>query len=552
MERTSERSSASERSVDVLVVGGGLGGVAAALAALRFGHSVLITEEYAWLGGQLTTQAVPPDEHPWIETMGCTASYRRLRDGIRDYYRRNYPLTREAQLEEHFNPGMGNVSPLCHEPRVAAAVIDELLAPYVATGRLEVLMRHVAVAADVEGDAVAGVTFERADAGGERVHVRARYVLDASETGDLLPLANVEHVIGAESQARTGEPSALPDGPNPLDQQAISWCFAFSYFPGEDHTIAKPDDYAFWREFQSPVWPDKQLSWTTPHPISLAAETRMLFAAPTTERTADDLWHYRRILYQGHFTPGHFPSDVVMANWPQLDYCSGPIVGVSQEERERHLRGARQLSLAFVYWMQTEAPRHDSGTGYPGLKLRGDVTGTPDGLAIAPYVREGRRIEALFTVLEQHVGVVARGEQRGAESFADSVGIGSYRIDLHPSTAPRSYVDVSTWPFQIPLGALIPKRVTNVLAAGKAMGTTHITNGCYRLHPVEWNVGEAAGALAAFCLERSTSPHQVYERPDLRAEFQARLTDELGVELAWPDEVRYTPRLRLFGVVHPT
>ncbi|MGG2474547.1 FAD-dependent oxidoreductase, partial [Rhizobium sp. BR5] len=34
----------------------------------------------------------------------------------------------------------------------------------------------------------------------------------------------------------------------------------------------------------------------------------------------------------------------------------------------------------------------------------------------------------------------------------------------------------------------------------KNIGTTHITNGCYRLHPVEWNIGEVAGMLAAYCL----------------------------------------------------
>ena len=42
-----------EISADALVVGGGLGGVAAALALLRAGRSVVLTEEYDWLGGQL-------------------------------------------------------------------------------------------------------------------------------------------------------------------------------------------------------------------------------------------------------------------------------------------------------------------------------------------------------------------------------------------------------------------------------------------------------------------------------------------------------------------
>ena len=76
-----------ELHCDVLVVGAGLGGVAAALAALRLGKTVILTEETDWIGGQMTAQAVPPDEHPWIETTGCTASYRRLRENIRRYYR---------------------------------------------------------------------------------------------------------------------------------------------------------------------------------------------------------------------------------------------------------------------------------------------------------------------------------------------------------------------------------------------------------------------------------------------------------------------------------
>ena len=51
-----------------------------------------------------------------------------------------------------------------------------------------------------------------------------------------------------------------------------------------------------------------------------------------------------------------------------------------------------------------------------------------------------------------------------------------------------------------PLGALIPVRAENLLPANKNIGTTHITNGCYRLHPVEWSIGEAVGALAVIAL----------------------------------------------------
>ena len=192
-----------------------------------------------------------------------------------------------------------------------------------------------------------------------------------------------------------------------------------------------------------------------------------------------------------------------------------------------------------LYWMQTEAPRLDGGAGYPGLRLRPDVVGTGDGLAKRVYVRESRRIRAEFTVLEQHVGVEARGGIRRAQYFHDSVGVGAYRIDLHPTAAGRSYVDVSSWPFQIPLGALIPVRVRNLLPACKNLGTTHVTNGCYRLHPVEWNVGEASGALAAYCLDKGLVPRQVRDRAKSLEDFQRVLSDVLGFELVWPEPQRY-------------
>jgi len=131
-----------EYKTQVLVVGGGLGGVAAALSALRLGCQVILTEETDWLGGQMTAQAVPPDEHPWIESTGCTATYRQLRNGIRDVYRRNYPLKPEVAANPTFNPGQGNVSFLCHEPRVSLAVIQSMLLPYQAGMQLQIFFQY--------------------------------------------------------------------------------------------------------------------------------------------------------------------------------------------------------------------------------------------------------------------------------------------------------------------------------------------------------------------------------------------------------------------------
>jgi hypothetical protein len=247
------------------------------------------------------------------------------------------------------------------------------------------------------------------------------------------------------------------------------------------------------------------------------------------------MWTFRRIRYGGHYADQ--VSDVTLVNWPQVDYWLTPLIGVTQEERRVSLKKARELSLCFVRWLQTDAPRPDGGAGYPGLRLCLEVLGTTDGLAANAYVRESRRIAAEFTVLETHVGVEARPGADRAEAFPDTVGVGSYRIDLHPSTAGRGYLDIATYPFQIPLGALIPQRLDNLLAAGKCLGVTHVTNGCYRLHPVEWNVGEAAGALAAYCLNDRIGARAVRNSPTLLADFQRTLLS-MGVQLHWPEEIQ--------------
>jgi FAD dependent oxidoreductase len=519
-----------ELACDVLVVGGGCGGVAAALAATDLGRSVVLTDAGSWLGGQLTSQAVPPDEHPWVERTGTTARYRQLREAVRTRYKRTRRLTEKAMRDPLFNPGAAWVSNLSAEPGIFREALDDLLRPAQAQGLLKCRMRHRLLEAVMDGDKIAAVRFEDLESG-QQLTITAGYFLDATEEGDLLPLTGCESVVGAESAASTGEPHAL-DGPaDPRDQQAITWCAALEWRPGEDHTIDRPAGYEFWQNYRADFWPGPQLGWVTQEPETGEPLNRLLFS----ESGEQDLWTFRRIRYGGHYTDDI--SDVTLVNWPQVDYWLTPLIGVPEQERRSSLAKARQLSLCFVHWLQTEAPRPDGGTGYPGLQLCPEVLGTQDGLAAEAYVRESRRIAAELTVLETHVGVDARPGADRAEGFSDTIGVGSYRIDLHPSTAGRGYLDIATYPFQIPLGALLPQRLDNLLAAGKCLGVTHITNGCYRLHPVEWNVGEASGALAAFCVEHRVGPRGVRNTPRILAEFQRTLVS-MGLQLHWPPEIQ--------------
>lgn len=530
----------SERKADLVIAGGGLGGCAAALAALRNNLTVILTEETDWIGGQLTQQGVPPDEHPWIETHGATRLYRDFRTSVRSYYRQHYPLTEAAKNQPYLNPGDGTVSKLCHEPRVALAVLEQLLAPYRSSGRLTVLLDHKIAGADVHGDTVRALKAVSQRSGNEII-LSAPYFVDATELGDLLPMTGTEFITGAESRRETRELHA-PEKADPDNCQAFTMCFAMDYVPGANHVIDKPKEYDFWRSYSpkvTPAWSGKLLDLAYSNPKTL--EPKALGFHPEGISMGDklNLWNYRRIISKANFKPGTYAGDITNVNWPQNDYSLGNLIGASDKDFKKHVERAKQLSLSLLYWLQTEAPRPDGRQGWAGLRLRGDLMGTEDGLAKYPYIRESRRIKAVFTVLEEHVGAENRalvtGKQSGntAADFHDSVGVGYYHIDLHPSTGGNNYIDFGSLPFQIPLGALLPKRMNNLLPANKNIGTTHITNGCYRLHPVEWSIGEAVGLLVAYSLDKKVMPRAVREKETLLSGFQQLIRSQ-GIETHWP------------------
>lgn len=527
---------------DMVVAGGGLGGCAAALAALRNGLSVILTEETDWLGGQLSQQGVPPDEHQWIETHGATQLYRDFRTAIRQYYINHYPLTDEARNRKHLNPGDGAVSRLCHEPRVAVAVLNDMFMPYISSGKLILLMEHKAISADVKGNKIQSLQVVNVKTK-TRSKLSAPYFVDATELGDLLPITGTEFVTGTESKSETNELHA-PEKGNPENNQAFTVCFAIDYRLGENHVIEKPVEYAFWKDFipkMAKPWSGQLLDLSYSNPKTL--EPKQLGFHPAGIKTGDmlNLWNYRRIISKDNFKPGTYAGDITIVNWPQNDYFLGNLIGASQKDFEKHVSRAKQLSLSLLYWLQTEAPRPDGGKGWPEIRLRKDIMGTEDGLAKYPYVRESRRIKALFTIKEEHVGAENRaiavangapGPKEKAANFLDSVGVGYYHIDLHPSSAGDNYIDFASLPFQIPLGALLPIRMENLLPANKNIGTTHITNGCYRLHPVEWSIGEAVGLLVKFAGEQGVAPRVVREDSGMLKGFQGFLKGE-GVELGW-------------------
>ncbi|MDX2065766.1 MAG: FAD-dependent oxidoreductase [Fimbriimonadaceae bacterium] len=510
-----------DQRYDVVIVGGGVGGYAAACVLADRGVRVAIVEFTDRLGGQLTAQAVPSDEHPWIEQCGATRRYLDFRKAVRDHAR-TWSITAEARARPYLNPGGGWVSTICHPPALAQHLLESRLPEPV-----DVMLHASPVSADAVDGRVRAVTFATPTA---RFTLEASVWIDATELGDLLPLAGIPFVTGFEAQGETGEALA-PSVAQPDNWQAVTWVFAMAHDPGSHRVIDRPEDYDRWRNYRPEFWPGPLLGFQDVHPITLQPRHLPLF--PNVDGTGGrlGLFAYRQIV-----DPTLYESDAPYAativNWPMNDYFVRPILTPEGALDPVAMAEAKTLSRCLLYWLQTEAPRHDGGTGYPGLFLAPSLVGTSDGFAAFPYIRESRRIRARTTITTASVAADADPSATIGHTWPDSVGVGAYRIDLHPSTGGDNYIDVSARPFSIPAGALVPQIGGNVIAGAKNIGTTHLTNGCYRLHPVEWAIGEAAGHLAARALVHG-QPEAVVSQPGRVAELQADLLRD-GAPIAWP------------------
>jgi hypothetical protein len=530
---------------DIVIVGGSFGGVAAALRAGAMGANVCLIEASDWLGGQYTAQGVTrPDENRFTQTTGSTQSYRAFQHDVRAYYRNNFNLSAKGASQPAFNPS-GGYPGFGMEPRVGHNILQQQL---LSSPNIHLRLNTTVTQVEMSADPNTIVSLTAVTAG-----VSARYIapwyLDATDLGDLLPLCGVEGLdwtLGAEGKDETGEPHA-PDAPRRDWIQPITFPFALERRPaGENHTIPKPDEYEHFRDVQGYSIKDGCIGALFYHGPSARGDC----TDSQGRKYVDDMWSYRQFIDASNFNDPHFPHDLTMMNTDSNDFKEGgTLPSDSPEQDQEVMRRARLASLGYLYWLQTECPRDENPNqhGYPELKPRGDLFGTDDGLSAQPYIRESRRIKALTTILEQDISAEVNPGPR-AKLFPDSCGIGLYGLDIHKLKAvgmPQLFVDAL--PFQIPASALVPVRLTNLLAACKNLGVTHLTNGAYRLHPVEWNIGESAGALAAFCVQANKSAKEVAQTPELLKAYQHALLEQ-GIPLFWWTDIELSDPI--FAAAH--
>jgi hypothetical protein len=499
-----------ERKCEILIAGAGMGGIGAALRAADRGHQVCLTEEATWIGGQATAAGVSAlDENKFIELTGGPRLYNEFRRRIRDHYRRTYKPLRAA---DNFNPGGCYVSSLCFEPKVGVQVLEEMLR---ARRNIQLLRRTRVLDLERSGDRITAALLWQID-GRQAQKVIPGFVLDATEMGDLLPLAKTPYTVGAEAKAATGEPHAA-EAANPACVQSFTYPFIIEHRPGENHTITKPEGYERTRDHQPFV---TSFNYPVEYGWRGRFEYKMFGDDPPipNNQSPGPIFSWRRV-FHGAAYPGRH-NDLALMNWPRQDYHDESVLDRTPADTARVLQNAKKVSMAFLYWLQSDMKT-------PGFQLRLDQMGSPDGLAQLPYIRESRRLVAQGMVREQDI-VHENSPRARAVLFGDSVGTGFYMVDIHPCGANERGRMMMPKPFQIPMSALLPKDLANFLPASKNIGVTHITNGAYRLHPIEWNIGESAAVIASLQLKQGTRPEAVAVQGELA---------RAGVQIFWFDDL---------------
>ncbi len=410
---------------DIVIIGGGFGGVSAALAATSNTQlHVCMTEPTLWVGGQATSQGVSAfDDNKYIDTTGGTSTYLDLSRRIRLYYaqyRRDTSISPDRAIQTTLaNPGGCWVGRLCFEPAPAHDILMQMLAPAIQAGRLRLWTHTAPASVDRSGRIIRSVLvydFEH----NAWLRLRGQYFIEASERGDLLPLSGLPFRIGAEAQSETHERNA-PAVAQPRASQSFTYPFILQH-SGSPALASDP---------QPPGYDANLPHYTLT--VDYGAGKLLTYGFyEARPGLPGSFWIYRRSVNAALFDPKVFPSDRAMINWSANDHCDANLLGDDPLLQAHALQDAEnEASLGFAWWMQHAVPRDDhNGNGYPDLRALPTAMGSADGLSQFPYIRESRRIIPLRTIVEEDLAVDFQPGARAA-LYPDTVGIGWYPIDIH-------------------------------------------------------------------------------------------------------------------------
>jgi FAD dependent oxidoreductase len=628
---------------DILVIGGGLAGSAAAYEALRLGRTVCMTEITDWVGGQISSQGTSAldERRTQREKLFFPKGYLEFRQRIQDHYGKR-------------NPGECWVSGSCFLPYDGHKLLFQQLQDAAKKGKGTLKWFPATVVKDLtietlpnrgSGQQITSViAIQHTPAKGtpplhteflsQKIEDIYRYenssrfektiirflpkakntgkiadwfVIEATETGEIIGLSDIPYRLGIDPKSYL-EPSSPSVTGDPYCTQGFTYTFAMEETE-KPQTHEKPayyDRYAPYFSYELPRLADFDLVFTYRRIWSPRLGDEKTFGGITfTEPVPGDI-SMQNWTWGNDYRPGTSQDNLIYSrNQLQQSGQLSPGGWMGGLRTETLARG-EEHAIAYYYWLVEGTTDSQLGDGVkvPHLNnryLSGFDTpmGTAHGLSKYPYIREARRIIGRptltfadgFTVTEVDIsrqnyqtdfyrqnlspeeyrrliatitgleglsvldGTLSPDKavkRKRSTIYPDSVGIGHYAIDFHPcmtesppekpgntERAGQRQGQGQAYPFEIPLRALIPQKIDNLLISGKSIALSTVAAAAYRVHSFEWSSGAAAGITAAFALDNNILPYQLVESDFLAGNkpLQAlrRKIDASGNPTMFPD-----------------
>jgi len=328
---------------DVLIVGGGVSGVAAGIQAGRMGVEVCLLEKGDWAGGMLSSAGVSAvDGHQYL----MSGIFKEFVDRVKLYYdsRNQFDDTKKC-----------DVSFLCFEPRVGNKIFTQMIKE---TKKLRFFTGASVDRVYKKNNKITGVHFVQ---DGKNFIANSKVLIDATDFGDMMYLADIPYSLGPDGKTDESHSKFVEQCIQPLTYVAI---------------LQKQDEF---NDFVKIPEPD---GYNLDN-FKCTVKSNLCTSSNSQFKTVDDLIKY-----------GTLPNNKFMVNIPSHSYGNDFNASASTllfDSRKDILEKAKNYTLQYVYFLQNEL----------NLPYQlSDEFDTEDLLAKSPYVRESRRLQGVYRLTE--------------------------------------------------------------------------------------------------------------------------------------------------------
>jgi hypothetical protein len=511
------QQSINNNQYDVVIYGSTFSGIAAAINAAEFGHSVALVEEYAHIGG-LMTGGLSYTDFLSYEVLGGT--FRNYIQRVERYYIDLYGYDSQQVRDSHKG--------IHAEPHVTAKIFHQMIEEYpnidlYISHRLENVILGDRVNNSKRINSIRLLNLNNQS----RTELEGKRFIDSTYEGDLAASAGAEYRTGRESRREYGEIFAGKiyfengrillgsTGEGDKKVQGYNFRIIMTNNPGNRRMVDKPETYK--REMFLPI-----------ADVLVQGKVTRIFS-----ESNNGIFRIQSLPNQKSDMNDIKNSPVRMALLGQnYAYPEG-----NYEVRADIIKAHKEHNLGMLYFVQNDpsVPKAMQEQAREWGLAKDEFTDN-DNFPYRLYIREARRIRGHYLFTEHDVRLASNSIRTVLKK--DAVAIGDYAINCHGEEPPGPLYPHLTGgdfnfipaPFQIPYGVLIPLEFENLLVS-VAVSASHVGFNSIRLEPTWTALGQAAGLATHLSLKNNLA------YPDVEVANLQGLLHEKGAKTCYVSDI---------------